>query len=80
MNRPSIEEALAELNKQRSTEPGEARTTAIEAALEKLNLAAPATINRTVGDKRQFIHSGDECDMVISITPKAFSVVVDWND
>lgn len=79
MNKPAIEAALAELNAQQATQPGEDRTEAIESALEKLNRVAPATINRTVGPIRQFIHDGEECHISISITPKIFQVIVNWD-
>ncbi|MES2623411.1 MAG: hypothetical protein V4576_03315 [Patescibacteria group bacterium] len=78
MNRLAIEAALVELKAQQSQQLGEARTQAIEAALMKLNELAPADINRTVGPIRQFIHSGDTCDIVITIQPCIFNVVVDW--
>lgn len=78
MNRPAIEAALAELNTQQSTKPGEARTKVVEATLAKLNELAPANINRTVGELRQFIHSSKECKIAIGIGPNIFNVVVHW--
>jgi nucleotidyltransferase/DNA polymerase involved in DNA repair len=80
MDRPAIEAAIAKLNLQRSTSPGPERTSAIDEALAELNKVAPATLNRTVKGLRQFIHSSDECDINIGISPTVFNVIVNWDD